>query len=90
MKIQAFWDVTPCRLVNNYQSFGEVCYLALDHSEDGGSKLLRKVSKYFPIHTVSYCRSLEYSTSQDAILESMCLSLKDENASKLEKVLEKI
>ena len=41
MKIRAFWNMTPCIVVNNYQNFGEVCYPALNYHEDEGNKLFQ-------------------------------------------------
>jgi len=56
IKIQFFWDLTPCRLVNNYRRFGVPYSLRLQgtavqcevmYPESGGSKLLnRKETAY--------------------------------------------
>jgi hypothetical protein len=45
MKITAFWDVTPCSLVEVYRLFGGTCYVHLQgiiflYPEDGGSMFL--------------------------------------------------
>jgi hypothetical protein len=32
MKITIFWDVTPCSLVDRYQSFGGTCCLSLQEN----------------------------------------------------------
>jgi len=46
LKIQVFWDVTPCRLVNSYQILG------LSDPKDEGTVILRNVSNCSPIDKV--------------------------------------
>jgi hypothetical protein len=68
-KIQVFWNMMTCRLVNSYQRFAEAFSLHLQglgsqrrlclerlYPEDGGSQNLRNVSNCTPICTVSYRR----------------------------------
>jgi hypothetical protein len=47
MRINAFWNVTPCSLVDINICEEEACVLRL-YPEDGGSKFLRSVSTYLP------------------------------------------
>jgi hypothetical protein len=51
MKIQVFWDVTPCRLVNSYRHFEEGIILELLDPEDEGAIFLRNVGTYLPVYT---------------------------------------
>ena len=76
MKIRVFWNMIPCIVVNIYQNFGEVCYLALNYYEDGGSKLLQMLVNILQSTRchMSYVRSLQYLTSQVATLDPVGLS----------------
>jgi hypothetical protein len=47
MKIQVFWDVTPCRLVNRLRKL-----LALLDPEGGGNTLFRNVGRCLSVDTV--------------------------------------
>ena len=48
MKTDDFWDVVPRILVNSYRHCYPIfCFLAV--KEDGDSRPLRNVGKYFPV-----------------------------------------
>jgi hypothetical protein len=58
MKIQIFWDTTPCRLVHTYGRFGDTAeskqfntYLTTLDTGDLDSKFLRNVGEYLPNDT---------------------------------------
>lgn len=43
VKVKAFWNIIPCRLVNSWQSRS---VLGLLHSEEEGTEILRNVGSY--------------------------------------------
>lgn len=71
----AFWELTPCCLVQCYQHFAWICsnnfsYTTVLYSEEGGRKLLRIFVNDLPQEIASQSRSIIcwYSRSQDSIL----------------------
>lgn len=61
MKIQVFWDTTPCRLVESYQLFRGTCRLL----EFGyiQSNILQRASNYLPVDIASYSRTVGSSST---------------------------
>jgi hypothetical protein len=56
MKIQVFWDTTPCRLVESCQLFRGACRLL----ESGYIQynILQRASNHLPVDIASYSRTV--------------------------------
>jgi hypothetical protein len=55
IKITVFCDVTRSSLVDNYQRFGETCYINLQ-DKGGSSRFFRNVNTNVSVYTVSHGR----------------------------------
>jgi hypothetical protein len=68
LKIQAFRDATPCRIVNSYLRFVEaqcLYLLGLLDLEDGNSTFLEmSINTHLSVDTAQHTRPLEYSRTQ--------------------------
>jgi hypothetical protein len=74
MKVNVFWDVTLCNLVD-VKAGSEECTASILYPEDEGSAFLRNVSKHLQgLHRASSQKTMNFIDTAARISDVVCLS----------------